>query len=269
MISKGTLMTPSEQYRAVMELLKQRHAKDLFVPECKDGQSWGRSHNRVDAWAMRRSYSKFQLSGYEIKLNRADFLRDEKYPNYLPMCNVLYFVSPHGLIDPTELPEEVGLLLVTKNASRTYVKKKAPIRKIDPPVALYEYLLMSRATIKEEVEYKVDERQRRIQRFRDYIEEKISLQDLGHHVSMKVASEVREMQREVFQSKNVVATYKDMRERLIEMGLDPDRSIAHFHIDRALENAGVMDGKAALKKIQQAIDLLMAIPPGLVNKEDA
>lgn len=259
-------MTPSEQYRAVMDLLKQRHSKDLFVPECKDGQSWGRSHNRLDAWAMRRSYSKFLLSGYEIKLTRADFLRDEKYPNYLPMCNVLYFVAPHGLIDPAELPVDVGLLLVTKTASRVYVKKKAPIRKIDSPVALYEYLLMSRAVIEDEGRLKEQEDNYRMRTMKSFMEDKIDLRTFGHKLSRKISKTMREMERRTNEAEAKVRTYEKIRTRMLEMGLDPDVPVYGFRMDQALENAGVVDGPGALKKIQEAIDLLMAIPPELVEK---
>jgi len=30
-------------------------------------------------------------TGYDIKISRSDFLGDEKWTGYLPLCNLLYF----------------------------------------------------------------------------------------------------------------------------------------------------------------------------------
>jgi hypothetical protein len=122
-----------------------RHANDLFVAECKDGPTWGGPHLRLDAWAMNRSWTQLKFSGYEVKVSRNDFVKDDKWREYLPLCNDFWFVCPHGLIDKDELPAEAGLLWVAKTGSRLWIKKKAPTRKLDqPPVSLLLYILMSR-----------------------------------------------------------------------------------------------------------------------------
>jgi len=133
----------------ILEMLAQRHAKDVFVPECKDGPTWRGEHLRLDAWAMSRSWSHLCFYGYEIKRSRADFLRDQKWHAYLPLCNEFWFVtSQPGVIDPSELPPECGLLVAASTGTRLLTKKAAPRRQVEPPLILLCYVLMCRADIK-------------------------------------------------------------------------------------------------------------------------
>lgn len=86
---------------------------------------------RIDAIAMKVGYTKLQLWGYEIKVSRRDFVQDEKWHDYLDMCNSLYFVCPHGVITKDEVPAQCGLMYVTKNGSMIRTVKKAPYRKVE------------------------------------------------------------------------------------------------------------------------------------------
>lgn len=53
-----------------------------------------------------------QVNGYEVKISRSDFKSDDKWTEYLPFCNKFYFVCPPDLIQPSELPKEIGLIYV-------------------------------------------------------------------------------------------------------------------------------------------------------------
>ena len=124
-----------------------RHQGDLCVVECKDGPTTTAKHRRFDLWVMKRSYSRPCYTGYEVKVSRADFLNDEKWPDYLPNCNQFYFATPWGLVQPDEVPSGCGLIWVSKNLTQCYVKKKAPHRAIEEPVSLMKYILMSRTNV--------------------------------------------------------------------------------------------------------------------------
>jgi len=87
------------------------------------------------------------MIGYEIKISRQDFLRDNKWPKYLGMCNELYFVCPWKIIRIDEVPADCGLMWVSKSGTVVTKKKKAPYRKIEEPVNLLKYLLMARTEI--------------------------------------------------------------------------------------------------------------------------
>lgn len=175
----------------LLELLAAKHSQDLFVPECKDGSTWLRnSHSRLDAWVMLRSWAKWKTIGYEIKIDRNDFLRDEKWPNYLELCHELSFVCPQGLIDPAELPEGVGLLWASKNFKRLFTKRKAARREIETPVNLLLYILMCRAVVVNDM-YEANgnllPRAAQAQRWREWLEGERSTRDLGHMVGQAVA----------------------------------------------------------------------------------
>lgn len=134
----------------IMSLLRCRHSRDVFVPECKNGATqyvYLGGHRRIDAWAMKRSWLNFEIIGYEIKTSRADFLRDDKWREYLPMCHRFYFVVPWGLIDPREIESPAGLIYVAKTGGRLYAKKRAVRRAIEIPVDTLIYILFSRAII--------------------------------------------------------------------------------------------------------------------------
>lgn len=126
----------------IVKLLETKHASDVFVPECKNGPTWDGGHSRLDAWAMARSWRHPVMTGYEIKVSRTDFVNDDKWTAYLPLCNHLYFVSPPDVIDVKEVHEGCGLIHVSKTGTRLYVKRRAPRREIDPPVDLLLYVIM-------------------------------------------------------------------------------------------------------------------------------
>lgn len=133
----------------IQKLLKQKHSKDIYVPECKNGQSFVEGLLKLDGLAIARSYANPIVTGYEIKVSRSDFMQDGKWHHYLKYCNCFYFVCPANIIQPQELPNTVGLYWVSKNGKRLYKKKKAEYMDIDIPSDLYKYILISRAEIKD------------------------------------------------------------------------------------------------------------------------
>lgn len=118
---------------------------DIFLTEVKNGKTMGNDELvRLDALAIRRSWSKPLLTGYEVKINRHDFLRDDKWPKYLDLCHEFYFVCPSGLISPEELPREVGLIWYNSDKDCISTKRKAVYRQIEVPVEMLWYLVMTR-----------------------------------------------------------------------------------------------------------------------------
>lgn len=65
------------------------------------------------------------VRGFEIKVDRGDFLKDRKWQNYLPYVHFFFFAALPGVIDPKELPPEVGLLELEAEG---LVLKKRPKR---------------------------------------------------------------------------------------------------------------------------------------------
>ena len=154
---------------AIVSLLSVRHSEDVFVSECKDGPSQGSGHLRMDAWAMRKSWNNPTTYGYEVKISRSDFVGDDKWNLYLPLCSDFYFVCPSGLIQPGELGPEAGLIYVSATGTKLFLKKKAQRRDVKIPEDLFRYVLMCRAKITREYDRPVARDQ-----WKDWLKEKIN-----------------------------------------------------------------------------------------------
>lgn len=199
--------------RAVLELLAVRHAKDVFVPQCKMGPSGSRV---LDAWAMAKSWAHPQTTGYEVKVSRSDFLRDQKWTSYLPFCNSFYFVAPRGIIARDEVPEQAGLLEVAGTGTRLFSRKKAPFRP-DVEDAAFRYVLMWRSKIGREHE-EVSERDY----WRRWLEERAEDQDLGRAVAGRIGELAQKLRSRNAELESLMHTYDQIREALREAGIDPD-----------------------------------------------
>lgn len=134
----------------LIALLHDKHPVDKFlaIEECKTGSTWFQYRcPRLDMWVMARSWAHPRFIGYEVKISRSDFLNDTKWTDYLDYCTEFYFVAPPNVIEITEVPEQAGLLVATKNCKRLLTKKKAPVRNIEIPQSLLIYILMCRTQI--------------------------------------------------------------------------------------------------------------------------
>ncbi len=133
----------------IVKLLEARHAKDLCIPECKTGPTHHASGlQRMDLWVMPRSWAHPWCAAYEVKVSRSDFLSDQKWPGYLEYCNYFSFACPHGLIQPDEVPEGVGLMWAAKTGTRVFVKRKPHLRRdVRIPEDLWRYVLMARVHV--------------------------------------------------------------------------------------------------------------------------
>lgn len=172
--------------REIVGLIAGRHTKDVFVDECKDGATWFGSHLRLDAWAMARSWARPLISGYEVKVSRADWLRDQKVMDYMELCNCMWLVAPSGVVADGELPEGVGMLIVNSKGTGLFVKRKAVHRKIEPPSDMLKYILMSRARIISPQEHRgLTGRPP----FQEYVEGRAKMEEIGYAVSKRLREE--------------------------------------------------------------------------------
>lgn len=80
-------VSEDKKWRAddVKRAIAHRHASDMFFTEVKDGPTQiVNHHSRIDALAIKLSWTNFAIIGYEVKVARSDFLRDEKWRAYSP-----------------------------------------------------------------------------------------------------------------------------------------------------------------------------------------
>lgn len=127
----------------VLMVLQKRHPNDLWFTEVRDGASWNRSHHRLDALAIRPSWSDPRFVGYEVKVARSDFLRDDKWLAYLPLTHQFSFACPWEMIQRTELPDAVGLYWVREDGTLKQVRKPVLRPMEGLPTDLLYHLVLS------------------------------------------------------------------------------------------------------------------------------
>ena len=173
----------------IATLLHARHSDDIRVDQCKTGASWtGPRVGIIDFWAMKRSWASPAIFAYEIKVSRSDFIRDDKWLQYMDYCNLFYFAAPQGIIEPGELPDNVGLVVASVNCKKLFLKKKAAFRDVVIPESLWRYLLMWRTKIVVERE----ERETPKEFFKEWMKEKDANKLFGWQVSRALATTIKE-----------------------------------------------------------------------------
>lgn len=253
----------------VLELLRARHDRDVFVPECKNGPTQGvaRGHMvRMDAWVMRASWTKPATIAYEVKVDRSDFLNDQKWPNYLPCCNELWFVCPSGLIAVEEVPEQAGLLWVAKTGTKLLTKKKAPFRDVELSEDLWRYLLMCRTRITRDQhpEHGSDDdaRTARAEVHARYVQNQKRRREVGYLVARHTRSTVDRLERRVQQLNDALAAARHLRKTCRRLGIDEEdpwearRTIDQL-LGKGLEGAlrrGVADLARTLERVEKVLE---------------
>ena len=128
-------MTENEIIRIIA---RDCRAKKLrFYAKVYAGRLYKSQERILDGMAFTQEYANMRSIGYEIKVSRADFLQDKKWPDYLPVCNSFYFVSSPEIIRPSDLPPDIGLYWV-ENDSLALVKRAG--RRIVQPEDLQNVL---------------------------------------------------------------------------------------------------------------------------------
>lgn len=206
----------------IVRALQTKHAEDLVVPQCKTGPSQGSSFCIMDVWVMAKSWAHPHTTCYEIKVSRQDFLKDNKWPGYLPYCNSMYFACPKDLIKVEELPPDVGLVYVSEPGMRVYTKRKAVYRAVDIPRNLWIYILMCRAKIDREAAWAYDERRRY---WLKWLEEQKIDEHMGHRVSKTLNKRIDEEVLKAQEHNRVLSRQIDGLNDILQMvkslGLDP------------------------------------------------
>lgn len=177
----------------ILGLLAQRHARDMFWNEVKNGPTWGGSHMRLDALAIAKSWSPVRVYGYEIKVSRSDWIKDQKWMDYAEVCNYLCVVAAEGVVDPSEVPNGFGLLVPAKTGSMLRTIRKPIRREADPHWPTLLYLLMSRTRPDNGVHQL--SREARVAHWREALEAKDAARKIGWLVRRRTAERIEQLER--------------------------------------------------------------------------
>ena len=124
------VLTADEMVNAVENM---KGMEGVFIRELRVESGFGYiSEKRVDLFLMDMRTSKRNVrTAFEIKRSRNDFARELRKPLKrwagMLFSNKFYFVAPEGMVKPSEVPEECGLIEVDA-AGVAAVRVKAPWR---------------------------------------------------------------------------------------------------------------------------------------------
>ena len=248
------------------EIVKSLHRhcrqKCLTYSEVKDGATWYRGNLRkVDFLAIEKSWSPVCIRAYEVKVSRADFLRDDKWPAYMALSHKFFWACPSGLIKKEEVDPRAGLCYVNPKSGRVSVVKAAPYRDVDLDPSLLLYLVFWRT--------ETPQRQGRMDAIKAEMEERDAL---GKRYAEFVSAKVREAARRVRDAEARVEVAEHHANTLEErMGAFVRKvhqwkeryRIGDWEIDRLLAAVGdartLAPAKNALLSAQEAINGLVSL----------
>ena len=250
----------------IQRALRTRHSKDLYISECKNGPTVtaGARPIRLDGWAFVKTWGPAPSVGYEIKVRRADFLNDNKWQAYLPLCHQFYFVTPKNLIQLEELPEGIGLLEALGPSARLVLRRKAQHRTPDSAAyqQLLHYILMCRVreggtwVLNNGVEEDNTTRRRReVEEWTEWLRTRVDGQELGQRISYEVAKELRRMRQEAENAKALVRGYESTRQVLHVLGFDPDIPVSEWRLERLAQSLNPID-RNLIKSVESLRDQL-------------
>lgn len=168
--------------------LAEYHPKDFFISECKTDSTYFAGPQGLlifDGLAITKSYTSPCITGYEIKVSRSDFQRDNKYHLYLQYCNEFYFVVPAGLLKKEEIPDDMGLIYYYPETRKLLKKKRALYRQIEEPVGVYKYIIFSRLD-----QERIPFYESRAEYAEAYLQDRTHKEDIGRRLGSKMAKEL-------------------------------------------------------------------------------
>lgn len=230
--TKGILHLDGMTADHIAALLESHHAEDVFVPQCKTGETWSNQHLGIlDAWVLLRTYSPLTTIGYEVKVSRQDFEQDQKWTSYLPYCHLFSFVCPAGLIRAADLPGDIGIIWVSQSG-KLHTKRRPSRHEPDAAKlqALMIYVLMSRSKICSAQEIRnAWEPTDKLTLIREMVETAAARQELAFFVKGHV-KEVQKLQGKRAADLEVRENrVRDFASRLAQLGITWDSTKAQWH----------------------------------------
>jgi len=232
----------------IKKALANKHdEREFFITECKNGPT-GTGLLQFDGLAIYKSWAHPKIVGYEIKVSRSDFLRDNKFYLYLPYVHELYFVVPTGLIDRNELPVEIGLMYYNPDTCALTTKKKATHRKIEVSAEMLLYVIMNRLDGD-----RIPFTSNRAEYYRAWLAGKMSNRGLGNQVSNKMIKEINRLEGEL----KKLGRSKENQDELekIYSVMDKYGIRNYFNSAEALDNALSRPYPAELDTIQNQLQV--------------
>lgn len=197
----------------IKHALSKKHYDDFFLTEVKNGPTHTASELLImDALAIKKSWANPCITGYEVKVSRSDFLRDEKWPAYKDQCHRFSFVCPKDLIRPEELPEDVGLIWYNPEKLSLYTRRKAVYRDVEMNAEMFYYIIMNRLE-NERHPFFSDQREL----IEEFIADKGARYKLAHGYKHKLARQTEEADKRAKDAERELQKHIDKAEKFDKM----------------------------------------------------
>ncbi len=184
----------------------------IVFAEVGIGSRWLQGSNLPvpDVMTLRYSYTRPDVTIYDIKNSKQDFSQDvnkAKYKRYLTFCDRFYFATSIGLLRKNEVPEDAGLIVYSSGKNTWSVVKASPRYKAKLDQIEWQSLMMAK--------YATERRARRLKE-RIVWKENLSVADKVKNLSHEVALKIREVE-------GVDEKIKDIKKLVAEgLGIDPE-----------------------------------------------
>lgn len=216
----------------IKKALAKRHGdREFFIAECKNGPTaFGTGLLQFDGIAIYKSWAHPRIVGYEVKVSRSDFLRDNKYSMYLPYCHEFYFVTPTGMVQRQEVEENIGLIWYNPATKALTTKKKAVNRDIEISADMLLYIIMNRLESD-----RLPFHNSKADYWQEWLEGKTSNRELGYNVKSKLLKQINELQVSKDSIQNLLETkdkYKELMNIMQKHGVS-----TYFDAGKHLEEA--------------------------------
>lgn len=243
----------------IVRALSVKHSGDVFVPECKDGPTHTRSHRRLDAWVLLKTWSPVTAIGYEVKVSRSDWLQDQKVDGYRRLCHLLYIVAPKGIVQASELPDGVGLMECVGASRRVVTRVKAVRNQIELPQDLLVYVLMCRTRVTRE------DGRTRADMLRDWVAETEERHRLSSYVHEKIQRSFNAANESRRDAERRASRLEHIDARMRELGFDPTVPVGEWEVSRRLNDLSGAVHPQLIKDVTQAEHALRTIRDRLEN----
>lgn len=195
------------------KLVENRLAMHFIVfAEVGIGSRW-LQRNKLpvpDVMTLRYSYTRPDITIYDIKNSRQDFSQDvnkAKYKRYLTFCDRFYFAVSIGLLRKNEVPEDAGLIVYNSEKNTWSVVKSSPRYVAELDRIDWQSLMMAKYAT-----------ERRARRLKDRIvwKENLSVADKVKNLSCEIELKLREVE-------GVDEKIRNIKKIVAEaLGIDPE-----------------------------------------------
>ena len=252
------MSNPTLRADEIIRVLQRRHSRDLWFTEVKDGSTWLRNHVRLDALAIRPSWTHPRFTGYEVKVSRSDFLRDEKWDAYLPLTHQFSFACPWDLIQPEELATDIGLYWVSPEGRVKQVRKPVLRPMTELPTALLYYVILSRLDSEHHPFFSGAR-----EAIEAFLADKTARQELGRSFRSQLVRQVTELQQTLRQTQQerdmAVKRWEERAQTCRDLGLPSDPWSFRSAIQRLQAGTTGIDDSSLKQIAQTAQDLLRQV----------